>query len=184
MLILRYSNFRINTAFQPHHDKTNKMSVRPAKTQISLGIRPVWSETSLCAQWVAKDPRFLHAESEASDQTGRMPRLIWVFAGRKAILFVLSCRGSFVQVSMFSDFYGSARPVLEAAQFKVQLTVLNVVPRNSVPVRYCWLWNMDAVYLGWVLVSVIIFSFFTFGLLAEIINSRWATLMIIRKVKI
>ena len=34
---------------EPRHDKTNKMSVRPAKTQISLGIRPVRSETSLCA---------------------------------------------------------------------------------------------------------------------------------------
>ena len=54
----------------------------PAKTQISLGIRPVWSESSLCAQWVAKDLSFLHADSEDSDQTGRMPRLIWVFAGR------------------------------------------------------------------------------------------------------
>ena len=74
--------------------KTNKMTVRPAKTQINLGIRPVWSESSLCAQWVAKDPRFLHADSEDSDQTGRMPRLIWVFAGRTVILFVLSCRGS------------------------------------------------------------------------------------------
>ena len=40
--------------YEPRHDKTNKMSVRPAKTQISLGIRPVWSEFSLCAQWVAK----------------------------------------------------------------------------------------------------------------------------------
>ena len=36
-------------------DKTNKMTVRPANTQISLGIRPIWSESSLCAQWVAKD---------------------------------------------------------------------------------------------------------------------------------
>ena len=63
-------------------DKTNKMTVRPAKTQISLGIRPVWSESSLCAQWVAKDPSFLHADSEDPVQTGRMPRLIWVFAGR------------------------------------------------------------------------------------------------------
>ena len=27
--------------FEPRHDKTNKMSVRPVKTQISLGIRPV-----------------------------------------------------------------------------------------------------------------------------------------------
>ena len=51
------------------------------KTQISLGIRPVWSESSLCIQYVAKNPRFLHADSEDSDQTGRMPRLIWVFAG-------------------------------------------------------------------------------------------------------
>ena len=46
---------------RPRHDKTNKMSVCPAKTQ-SLGICPVWSV--LCAQWVAKDPRFLHADSE------------------------------------------------------------------------------------------------------------------------
>ena len=61
---------------EPRHDKTNKMSVRPAKTQISLGIRPVWSASSLCAQWVAKDPSFLHVDSEDSDQTGRMHRLI------------------------------------------------------------------------------------------------------------
>ena len=149
------------------------MNVRPAKTQIRLGIhpvwsvrlgiRPVWSESSLCAQWVAKGPSFLHSNSEDSDQTGerggsvvecrtperevrgsrptaavlcpwarhftprkywlitqeamapsrhdwkivdwdvkpqptnqtgRMPRLIWVFAGRTATLSVLSCRGS------------------------------------------------------------------------------------------
>ena len=54
-----------NTAyFEPRHDKTNKMSVRPAKTQISMGNRPVISESSLCAQWAAKDPSFLHADSE------------------------------------------------------------------------------------------------------------------------
>ena len=35
--------------FEPPRDKTNKVSVRPAKTQISLGIRPVWSESSLSA---------------------------------------------------------------------------------------------------------------------------------------
>ena len=52
------------------------------KTQISLGIRPVWSEFLLCAQWVAKGSVLLQADSEDSDQTGRMHRLIWVFAGR------------------------------------------------------------------------------------------------------
>ena len=75
------------------HDKTN--FVRSATSQISLGIRPAWSESSLCAQWVAKDPSFLHADSENSDQTGRMPKLIWVFVGRTFILLVLSCRGSY-----------------------------------------------------------------------------------------
>ena len=74
------------------------MSVRPAKTQISLGIRAVWSEHSLCAKWVAKIPSFLHADSEDSDQTGRMPRLIWVSAGCTLILLVLSWCGSFEDV--------------------------------------------------------------------------------------
>ena len=83
---------------EPPHDKTNKMSVRPAKTQISLGIRPDWSESSLCTQWVAKDPSFLHADSEDSDQTGRLSRLIWVFTGRKVILLVLSRGGSNIAV--------------------------------------------------------------------------------------
>ena len=27
--------------YEPSHDKTKKMTVRPAKTQISLGLRPV-----------------------------------------------------------------------------------------------------------------------------------------------
>ena len=44
--------------------KPTKWHVRPLKTQISLGIHPVWSESSLCAQWVAKDPSFLHVDSE------------------------------------------------------------------------------------------------------------------------
>ena len=42
--------------------------MRPAKFQISLGIRRVWSESSLCAQCVAKDLSFLHADSEDSDR--------------------------------------------------------------------------------------------------------------------
>ena len=67
---------------EPPHDITNKMTVQQAKTPISLGIRPVRSESSLCAQWVAKDLSFLRTDSEDSNQTGRMPRLIWVFARR------------------------------------------------------------------------------------------------------
>ena len=49
---------------EPWHDKINKMTVGPAKTQISLGIHSVWSEPSLCTLWVAKDTRVLHADSK------------------------------------------------------------------------------------------------------------------------
>ena len=75
--------------------KPAKWHVCPAKTQISLGIRPVWSVFAVHMKkaWVLSYP--LSAQRD-SDQTGRMPRLIWVFAGRTVILLVLSCRGSYV----------------------------------------------------------------------------------------
>ena len=79
--------------------------VQPAKTHISLGIRPVWSEFAVCLKkvWVLatqtvhnKDwsdwtdaslqvwKRFgslatQNLQREDSDQTGQMARLIWVF---------------------------------------------------------------------------------------------------------
>ena len=44
----------------------NQMTCAPREDSISLGICPVWSESSMCAQWVAKDPSFLHADSDES----------------------------------------------------------------------------------------------------------------------
>ena len=77
-------------------DKTSKMAVRPAKTQISLGIRPVWSESSLSA-WRNLGSLATHwAHSKDSDQTGGMPRLIWVFTGPTVTLLVLSWGGSII----------------------------------------------------------------------------------------
>ena len=61
---------------------SENVPVRPAKIQISLRIRAVWSESSLGAFWLAKDGKFLHADNEDSDQTARMSRLIWVIVGR------------------------------------------------------------------------------------------------------
>ena len=40
---------RTLTPYEPRHDKTKKVTVRPAKTQNILGMRPAWSESSLCA---------------------------------------------------------------------------------------------------------------------------------------
>ena len=44
--------------FELRHDKTNEVSVRLAKTQISLGIRPVWSVFAVCMKkaWVLSYP--------------------------------------------------------------------------------------------------------------------------------
>ena len=40
-MLLHIIGDAVVTLFEPPHDKTNKMTVRPAKTQISPGIRPV-----------------------------------------------------------------------------------------------------------------------------------------------
>ena len=48
--------------------KPTKWPVHPAKPQISLGIRPVWSESSLCSQWVAKSQAFF-MQTAKTDQT-------------------------------------------------------------------------------------------------------------------
>ena len=62
---------------EPPRDKTNKITVRPEKTD-----QPEYTPSLIrvFAQWVAKDPSFLHADSEASDQAGWTPGLIWVSA--------------------------------------------------------------------------------------------------------
>ena len=53
--------------------KPTKWSVSPVKTQISLGIRPVCSESSLSA-WRKLGSLATHwAHSEDSDQTGQIP---------------------------------------------------------------------------------------------------------------
>ena len=62
-------------------------------------LRSAWAsaQSDQSLRWAlngSKDPSFLHADSEDSDQIGRMPRLIRVFAGRTFIFLVLPCRGS------------------------------------------------------------------------------------------
>ena len=57
--------------------------------QISLGIRPVWSESSLSALWVKEDPSFLHADSESMIRVGACPGWYEYSLGADAILKVL-----------------------------------------------------------------------------------------------
>ena len=53
--------------------------VHPAKIQISLRIRAVWSESSPGTFCIARDAKFLHADNKDSDQ---MRRLRWIFVKR------------------------------------------------------------------------------------------------------
>ena len=70
--------------------KPTKWPVRPVKTQISLGFHPVWSESSLTT-WRNHGSLATHwAHSKDSDQTRRMPRLIWVFAGHTHFIFFVN----------------------------------------------------------------------------------------------
>ena len=80
MLISIFSCY--DDIIEPPRDKTNKITVRPPKTQISLGIRPDWSESLLSARRKLGDLTTHLVHNEDSDQTGRMPRLVGVFAGR------------------------------------------------------------------------------------------------------
>ena len=92
---------------EPPHDKTNKMTVRPAKTDqpghppslirvFTVRMKKAWVLSyPLSTQWI--------------------PRLIWVFAGRTLILLVLSCRGScgFLCQTLFSVMESTKNCLLE-----------------------------------------------------------------------
>ena len=68
------------TVYEPQHDKTNNVAVRPAKTQMSLGIRPVWSVFAVRMKkpWVLSYPlrpakTQISWASAQSDQSIRCP---------------------------------------------------------------------------------------------------------------
>ena len=73
--------FWIYTIWAASSQNPTKWPLCPAKTLINPGIRPVWSMSSLSTSSVGPLTTYW-VHSEGSDQTGRMPRLIWVFAGR------------------------------------------------------------------------------------------------------
>ena len=67
--------------------------LRVVQRELKVNVNTKWAaqsdQSSLCAQWVAKHPSFLHADSEDSDQTGRMSRLICVFTWCHSVGFVM-----------------------------------------------------------------------------------------------
>ena len=81
-----------------HTTKPTQWPVRPAKMQNSLGICPVWSESSkLCALWVAKESRFLRLWSDWADAQADLS-LGWVHSS--FCCFCHEKRGIFVILEM------------------------------------------------------------------------------------
>ena len=61
--------FHFNIQIQPEQKMLFSLSLSLSRHYSRLVF-------ATCARWVAKDQMSLHADSEDSDQTGRMPRLI------------------------------------------------------------------------------------------------------------
>ena len=70
--------------------KHTKWHAPPVMTQISLGIRPVWSESSLSAWRNLLGYSAIHWATAKTDQTGQMSRLIWVFNGHTSFCHIIS----------------------------------------------------------------------------------------------
>ena len=89
-MILLLLTFSCSMWSELPHDKSNKMTVRPVKTQVSLKICPVWSE-SLLSAW----------RNIGSSATHWVPSEDWSVSESslvaQTILLVLSWWGSFLK---------------------------------------------------------------------------------------
>ena len=123
------------------NDKTNKKAVCPAKTQISLG--PVWSESSLSAWRKLVSLATPWAHSEDTDQTGRMPSLIWIFAGRTCHFVVFVTRRLICKETLSRKSHEETRQAYanNFAWFEVLLSVHTIKVRG-------WSLNLLALFLG------------------------------------
>ena len=88
--------------------KPTKWHVRPAKTQINLGIRPVWSKSSLSTWGKLKSLAIIRAQTKPLMRLGGCPGWSESSLGAKVILLVLSWGGSFYFVSLASTILISA----------------------------------------------------------------------------
>ena len=94
---IRYNAIRnvfwsgFNMKIEQRHDKTNKMICTPSED------RSVWASTQSdqsfrCPPDATLGPKLPTERTAKTDQTWRMPRFIWVFAGRKGhfVAFVMT----------------------------------------------------------------------------------------------
>ena len=119
-----------------------KWPVHPVKTQISLGIRPVWSVFSLYAGWVAKDQGFFMGTAK-TDQTWWMPRLIWVIAGHTGhfcwfVMRRLKCDHSIFYLFQAQLLHSLVHQVLVGPTLKTVLILDQMGTGSCFPHHHLW----------------------------------------------
>ena len=61
---IAYLENEVRFKYEPQRQNTYVWHLCPAKIQISLRIRAVWSESSLGGFWIDKDAKFHHVDNE------------------------------------------------------------------------------------------------------------------------
>ena len=96
-----YSSSLLFHRFSLSHDMIKPTMWVCAQRRLRSAWASAQSDQSSLTAWRKHGSLATHwAHSEDSDQTGQMPRLIWVFTLRTLILLVLSCCGSFMKVGL------------------------------------------------------------------------------------
>ena len=96
-----YTFFMPLAYFYMSHDMTKPTKWLCAQRRLRSAWTSAQSDQSLrCALNVQLRTRAFLMWTGKTGQTGRMPRLIWVFAWRTLILFVLSYRGSYKKICL------------------------------------------------------------------------------------
>ena len=129
--------------------KPTKWYVCPAKTQISLGIRPVWSE-SLLSAWRNLGSLATHwAHSENSGQTGQMPKLVWVYAGHTghSVGFVMRWLNYWVSFFLILQCYllepewvcmNHKMPIISTPMMNAAKAIPTTVPESNPSITICF----------------------------------------------
>ena len=163
--------------------KPTKWPVCPAKTQISLGIRPVWSESSLSTGRNIGSLATHWAHSKDSDQPGHLGRCPgWSESSLGARHFVgfvmrwLKCLLLCLQTSLSLNFYAPSFEEVDAYWFRVMLpSVHPSVPSRTAHARVLKfnIWIPHGKYLMHILFLVRIVSLSGVMPLWKNLNEIW-----------
>ena len=122
---------KLSLSYQISRDMTKPTKWLCAQRRLRSAWASAQSDQSLlCLHEESLGPYTHWAHSKDSDQTGRMPRLIWVFAGHTHILLVLLCRGSNIHPIYFTVVILQIDPVVVSPQRGAQVTPDNTLAQN------------------------------------------------------